>query len=239
MAKSRPTDFGVCLRSLYEKRGYNATTFSEEVLGTTLPYLRGVEIGKDKPFTDELMERVVAKLKLSGIESETLKDLALKYRNPQAWKIKHAPEIPGKIRLKQAEAIGEGERIPVVSYVSAGETAIAYGDSGYPVGQGMDYIARPEGIKDPHAYGLIIRGNSMAPILPNGTLVVAVTNIQAKQGDVVICRERKEGKVYIKLLKRLDDVVVLESTNPQAHDPLIFKTEDVLLLHKVLWVKMP
>lgn len=233
------TDFGVCLRSLYEKKGYTPASFAQKILNKSLQYLLGVEKGRDKPFQEELTEKIISKLKLTEEEAGTLRDLALKYRNPQAWKIKHAPEIPGKIRLRPAEVIGEGERIPIISYVSAGETAVAYGDSGYPVGQGMDYIARPEGIKDPHAYGLIIRGNSMAPVLPNGTLVVAVTNVQAKQGDVVICRERKEGKVYIKLLKRLDDVVVLESTNPQAHDPLIFKTEDVLILHKVLWVKMP
>ena len=147
---------------------------------------------------------------------------------------KAPPEVPGKIPLRQPETIGEGDTIPIISYVSAGETEVAYGDAGYPAGEGIDRMARPEGVTDPHAYGLIVKGNSMLPTMPEGTVVVVSTRIKPKEGQVVICREKLQGKVYIKLLKRLDNVVVLESTNLQDHDPLVFQREDIYFMHPVV-----
>ncbi|MCQ4574561.1 MAG: XRE family transcriptional regulator [Candidatus Brocadiales bacterium] len=144
------------------------------------------------------------------------------------------PDIPGKIPLKQPETIGEGDTIPIISYVSAGDTEVAYGDAGYPAGEGIDRMVRPEGVTDQHAYGLIVKGDSMLPMMPDGTVVVAVTNKRAKEGNVVICRAKESGKVYIKLLKRLDHIVVLESTNMQAHDPLAFQREDIYFMHPVV-----
>ena len=91
---------------------------------------------------------------------------------------------------------------------------------------------------DPHAYALIVKGDSMMPAMPQGTIVVAVTDRTAKEGDVVICREKVSDKVYIKLLSRLGDTVVLESTNRQEHDPLTFKREDIHFMHPVVsWNK--
>jgi phage repressor protein C with HTH and peptisase S24 domain len=150
--------------------------------------------------------------------------------------------IPKRVGFKQAEGVMEtvretSETIPIISHVSAGETEVPYGDAGYPVGYGIDEIRRPDGVGDPHAYALLVRGNSMAPFLPEGSLVVTVTNTPARVGDVVICRERTTGKVYIKQLKRTDGILVLESFNTQDHDPLVFKKEDVSLLHPCVWFR--
>lgn len=143
-----------------------------------------------------------------------------------------------KVSLKQAAGIGEASDIlPVAGYVSVGETDVVYGDAGYPSGHGIDEIRRPDGVTDPHAYGLFVDGNSMTPFLPEGSLVVAVTDTPARAGDVVICREKTTGKVYIKHLRRNGDIVVLESFNTQGHDPLTFKKEDISFLHPCVWFK--
>lgn len=143
-----------------------------------------------------------------------------------------------RVGFEQAEEVREtSETIPVISYVSAGETEVPYGDAGYPAGYGIDEIRRPDGVSDPRAYALFVRGNSMAPFLPEDSIVVAVTNTPARLGDVVICRERTTGKVYIKQLRRIDNILVLESFNTQDHDPLIFKKEDVSLLHPCIWFR--
>lgn len=148
-------------------------------------------------------------------------------------------KVPRRVGFKQAEGVRETSEtaIPIISYVSAGETEVPYGDAGYPVGYGIDEIRRPDGVGDPSAYALLVRGNSMVPFLPEDSLVVVVTNTPARVGDVVICRERTTGKVYIKQLKRTDGILVLESFNTQDHDPLVFKKEDVSLLHPCVWFK--
>ena len=146
--------------------------------------------------------------------------------------------IPRRVGIKQAEEVRETlETIPIISYVSAGEIEVPYGDAGYPVGYGIDEIRRPDGVTDPNAYALFVKGNSMAPFLPEDSLVVVVTNTPAKAGDVVICRERTTGKGYVKQLRRTDSVLVLESFNTQDHDPLIFRKEDVSLLHPRVWFR--
>ena len=148
------------------------------------------------------------------------------------------PEIPGKIPLKQAVGVGEGETIAVF-YVSAGETDIAYTDAGYPAGQGIEEMPRPPGCSDPNAYGVIVKGNSMTPALPEGTSLVAEPGTKAQVGDVVVCREKQGDKVYIKELKRLDDGVILESYNRQEHDPLFFKIEDIYFIHPCFHIVRP
>ncbi|MCP4256019.1 MAG: S24 family peptidase [Planctomycetes bacterium] len=115
---------------------------------------------------------------------------------------------------------------------------MSYGDAGYPAGHGIDKMQRPKGVTDPHAYGLIVKGDSMMPALPEGTVVVARTNEKARVGDIVICREKKTDKVYIKLLKHNGQTVVLESFNMQEHDPLIFQQGDLYFMHPVVsWNK--
>jgi phage repressor protein C with HTH and peptisase S24 domain len=143
-----------------------------------------------------------------------------------------------KVRLKQAEGIGEAsDTLSVISSVSAGNTKVNYGDTGYPSSRGVDEIKRPDGIGDPHAYALYVEGDSMSPFLPEGSLVVAVTDTPAKVGDIVICQERTTEKVYIKHLQRKADIIVLQSFNPQEHDPLVFKEEDATFLHPCIWFK--
>ena len=139
---------------------------------------------------------------------------------------------------KEAEGTGEvSDTLPVFGYVSAGETEVAYGEAGCPVGDVIDEINRPNGVTDSHAYALLIKGNSMEPFLPEGSLVVAVTNVPARVGDIVICHTKPTGKAYIKHLRRNGDIMVLESFNTQAHDPLTLKKEEMSFMHPCVWFK--
>lgn len=147
-------------------------------------------------------------------------------------------KLDGKISLEQAEEVRETfGSIPIISYVSAGETKVAYDDAGYPVGYGIGKIRRPDGVTDPYAYALFVKGDSMTPFLPDGSIVVAVTNVPAKAGDIVVCREKMTEKVYIKHLRRSDDITVLESFNTQDNDPLTFKKGDISFMHPCVWFK--
>lgn len=152
--------------------------------------------------------------------------------------IERPEDFPGKIRLTQPDRVAEVNPIPLVGYVSAGETDVAYGDAGYPTGHGIGEIGRPPGLDDPHAYAVIIRGDSMCPAYPEGTIAFIDTTQKPKVKDIVICRERITGKVYIKELKRQDDnSVVLASFNEQEHDPMVFNVKNLYFIHKCVWFK--
>lgn len=130
--------------------------------------------------------------------------------------------------------------IPVVGLVAAGETDIAYDDAGLPVGGSIDEpLDRLPDVTDEHAYGLIISGNSMLPGYPRGTKVVVCPSEKVKSGDLVICRLRSTGKVYIKEIAFSSGMVILKSHNTTAYEPVAVPKEDVLFCHKVVWAKRP
>ncbi|MDI6760807.1 MAG: XRE family transcriptional regulator [Candidatus Brocadiaceae bacterium] len=139
------------------------------------------------------------------------------------------------------------QNIPVVGYVAAGETEIAYDDAGLPVGGSIDEpLERLPDVTDEHAYGLTVSGNSMLPGYPRGTKVVVCPSEKVRSGDLVICRLRSTGKVYIKEIAFVGSgpaassgMVVLKSHNTTAHEPMVVPREDILFCHKVVWTKRP
>lgn len=132
-------------------------------------------------------------------------------------------------------------RIPIVGYVAAGETDIAYDDAGLPVGGSIDEpLERLPDVIDEHAYGLTVSGNSMLPGYPRGTKVIVSPAEKVKSGDLVICRLRSTGKVYIKEIAFTPSgMVVLKSHNMTAYEPVVVPREDILFCHKVVWSKRP
>lgn len=130
--------------------------------------------------------------------------------------------------------------INIIGLVSAGETEIAYDDAGLPVGGSIEEpLERPYDVKDAHTYGLLIEGNSMLPGYPKGTKVVVCPSETVKTGDIVICRLRSTGKVYIKEIKFQGDVVILSSHNTTSYPPMAVPQKDILFCHKVVWARRP
>jgi phage repressor protein C with HTH and peptisase S24 domain/DNA-binding XRE family transcriptional regulator len=153
-------------------------------------------------------------------------------------------------KVKAAQYIGVSEsyttglqlpNIPVVGYVAAGETDIAYTDAGLPVGGSIDEpLERLPDVVDEHAYGLVLSGNSMLPGYPRGTKVIVCPSEKVKSGDLVICRLRSTGKVYIKEIAFTPSgVVVLKSHNVTAYEPIVASREDIMFCHKVVWARRP
>ncbi len=132
-------------------------------------------------------------------------------------------------------------QIPVVGYVAAGETEIAYDDAGLPVGGSIDEpLERLPDVKDEHAYGLVVTGNSMLPGYPKGTKVIVCPCEKVKTGDIVICRLHSTSKVYIKEIAFTNSsMVILKAHNVTAYEPIVVPRDDILFCHKVVWSKRP
>ena len=124
--------------------------------------------------------------------------------------------------------------LPVVSLAQGGPKGF-FDDQGYPAGEGFKRVKRPYDVRDPHAYGVEIRGDSMAPKYEEGDIVIASPRKQVVSGDYCVVKTR-QGEVMVKRVRFRDGMVILESLNP-AYEPILLKKKDVAFCHRIVWVK--
>lgn len=126
--------------------------------------------------------------------------------------------------------------IPVIGYVAAGETDIAFTDAGLPTGAGLpgeEPIARWPGAGD-HSYALRITGESMLPLCPPGTTIVVDPDRTPRGGEPAIC-QTTEGKTYFKIVQfETSGRVRLVSTNAAAAPEMTLQRSQVRRLQKVI-----
>ncbi|MBM4033656.1 MAG: helix-turn-helix domain-containing protein [Planctomycetes bacterium] len=125
--------------------------------------------------------------------------------------------------------------IPVIGYVAAGETDIAFTDAGLPVGAGLpgeEPVARWPGAGH-HSYALRVSGESMLPLCPPGTTIVIDPDRTPRSGEPAIC-QTIEGKSYFKLIHfETSGRVRLVSTNATQPE-IILQRSHVRRLQKVV-----
>ncbi len=138
------------------------------------------------------------------------------------------------VRVPQEE---KRELLPVLGHVSAGKLDIVWTDAGFPVGEGLYKIERPEWLKDKNAFGLEVRGDSMYPPFAPGTVIVADTKAQVVNRDMIICRV-KSLEAYWKIYSERAGMVTLESVNPGV-PAMTFKKEEILYKYKVVQILPP
>lgn len=126
------------------------------------------------------------------------------------------------------------QRINVVGHVAAdGTTNIAYDDAGLPVGGSLEEpILRPEGVTDPQAYALIIKGDSMFPLIRDGKKVVVCPNDKPGDGDIAIVKVKSTGKVYVKRIVFTKEGVILQSFNPN-YESMAVPLDDITYCYPV------
>jgi phage repressor protein C with HTH and peptisase S24 domain len=124
---------------------------------------------------------------------------------------------------------------PVVGTAQLGPDGF-WAETDHPTGHGDGYVDVPT--RDPNAYALRVRGDSMAPAIRNGWLVVVEPNHQAVTGELVlVCTN--DGRCMIKelLADRTDDVY-LGSVN-QDHKPITLQRSEITKLHYVGFIAPP
>ena len=123
---------------------------------------------------------------------------------------------------------GTRKEAPIISWASAG-TSNSFEDQGLAV----DHV--PTSCKDPNCYALTIEGDSMLPRFEPGDVVVAMPNVEARNGDLVIAKVQ-DGSAYFKIYHRKGangDMVQLTSYNDQRYPPMEFHRSELLFLHPV------
>jgi phage repressor protein C with HTH and peptisase S24 domain/transcriptional regulator with XRE-family HTH domain len=126
--------------------------------------------------------------------------------------------------------------VPLIGYVAAGETNVAFTDAGLPAGVGLpgeEPVPRWQGLGE-HAYALRIKGESMMPLCPPGSTVVVDPDRTPREGEPAIC-QTTEDKTYFKLLSfEPRGGVRLVSTNPAVAPDIVLARSQVRWLQKVV-----
>ena len=131
-----------------------------------------------------------------------------------------------------AEVVGEvrsGARIPVVGTAQLGDNG-HFVELEYPAGHGDGYNDLPS--RDPCAYAVRCRGDSMSPRIKHGEYVIVEPGTEAQPGDEVLVKAT-DGRVMVKqFLYRRDGRVHLVSVN-DAHPSIAIEEDAIESLHYV------
>ncbi len=105
-------------------------------------------------------------------------------------------------------------------------------------GEVVDYVPRASGLADsPNAFALYVIGDSMSPRYEPGDMIFVDPERDVRAGDDVVVEvagknSEPEGCYIKRLIRRTSQKLVLKQFNPNRE--LIFKTEKVLAVHRIL-----
>ena len=209
------TSIGSRIRESRENKGLDQSILSKE-LGVTTRTLQRWEKGEQIPDAVSVLRiaeatEVQPQWILSG-EGETYikKGLTLKGKLPQA-------DLPN-VRLRQ---------VPLLSSVPAGKPILNFDE---------DIIEKNitvDDVRDPDAFALTVKGNSMSPRIENDDIVVVSPRQEARSGD--ICVIRANGEDTLKRVKYEDGFVQLIPLN-SSYEPIMLKKKEVDFIWKVVKV---
>lgn len=115
--------------------------------------------------------------------------------------------------------------LPLISAVPAGKVATMF----HP--DYVDEYVTVDDVKDPQAFALRVKGNSMSPRIEDGDVVVVSPSAEAGNGD--ICVVRVDGEDTLKKVKFEGSYIHLIPLNPDF-EPVTVKKKDVNFVWKVV-----
>ncbi|MCF5727098.1 XRE family transcriptional regulator [Aeromonas veronii] len=148
-------------------------------------------------------------------------------------------QVPGFHNVEPA-VIPQGKRIPVISYVQAGnwremcEQATTFDGN-------VEYVSASIDI-GPRGFGLWLRGNSMTPIFNEGDLVIVDPDESPRPGDYVVAKNGSEGATFKKYRPRgidengqeVFELVPLNDDYPPMHsDRQYIEIIGVMVEHRI------
>lgn len=98
-----------------------------------------------------------------------------------------------------------------------------------------DRISRPFDVRDPRAYGVRVRGDSMVPRYNPGDTLVISPNSTVDDGDEAYVT-LLSGERLLKIARRAGEGWILESYNP-AHPARFVGRAEIGTIHRILWIR--
>jgi len=117
--------------------------------------------------------------------------------------------------------------LPLLSSVPGGAPSLMF----HP--EHVEKYITVDDIHDSGAFALEVKGNSMAPRIEDGDIIVVSPKLDARSGDICVVRVSDEDTV--KRIKIDDTLVYLIPLNPE-YEPMAVKKRDVTFMWKVVKV---
>lgn len=130
------------------------------------------------------------------------------------------------------EPASEPRGIPVVGTTQGGPDH-EWVEMGYPAGFGDEYITMTS--RDPHAYALRVRGNSMSPRIREGEVILVEPTTTAEAGDDVVVRT-VDGQVMVKTLVSTRNGETILDSIAKDYDRIVLRQEKIEWMHPVMGV---
>jgi phage repressor protein C with HTH and peptisase S24 domain len=221
---------GERIKRLRSFRGLTCAELAKRI-GCTRPYLSAVENGR-YPVSNKILRKLSQALNVTPDFFVSTGEPALEDTETLTREM-----VKRKMAERSRETVGAGPRssarsIPVVSITAAGRPLAAFDD--YPAGTGSDYIDCPRDITDENAFALQINGDSMEPVIPDGSTVIVAPNMIPREGKPVVAK-LENGDVTCKVFQRRGENVILAPYNPQ-HDVQIYSVRDLQWVYPVMKV---
>jgi repressor LexA len=115
--------------------------------------------------------------------------------------------------------------LPLVSSVPAGKLSSMF----HP--DYVDDYVTVDDVKDPGAFALKVKGNSMSPRIEDGDIVVVSPHLEVHSGDICVIRVHDEDT--LKKVKFEGNYIHLVPLNPEF-EPVTVKKKDVNFIWKVI-----
>lgn len=132
------------------------------------------------------------------------------------------------------EEVEVSQTIPLIDLTGASPDKLYDSNSRLKV-KGLCRIDRPSDLMDEDAYAAIVSGESMAPALRDGDVVIVSPAQQYRDDDIAIVGLRSQ-ELLLRKIMNMDGMLLLESSNPSMGARLI-NPADALFVHPVLWVR--
>ncbi|MBX3474635.1 MAG: LexA family transcriptional regulator [Planctomycetes bacterium] len=221
---------GERIKRLRSFRGLTCAELAKRI-GCTRPYLSAVENGR-YPVSTKILRKLSQSLNVTpdffvATDEPNLEDTESLTRDM----------LNRKMAERSREAVGAGQRagsrmIPLVSVTAAGRPLAAFDD--YPTGSGSEYVDCPRDVMDENAFALKISGDSMEPVIPDGSTIILAPNMVPREGKPVVVK-LENGDVTCKVYQRRGENVILAPYNPQ-HDVQIFSVRELQWIYPVMKV---
>lgn len=118
-------------------------------------------------------------------------------------------------------------RLPLLSSVPGGVPNLIF----HP--DYVDKYVTVDDIRDEQAFALEVKGNSMAPRIEDGDIIIVSPRLEARSGDICVVRVQDEDTV--KKIKIEETFLHLIPLNPEF-EPWVVKQKDVTFMWRVIKV---
>jgi len=204
----RNNRIGAIIRSWIEAREWKQKQLAE-MLGIKPPSLSQMLSGRI-PFPKDKLMKTVALLAPSPEDAEQIKKIFLGENENSA-----TPPLPPPTASQQLSPATRLDSVPVISFAQAAgyEPALEPIDD-YAKGCSDETALFSQEIR-PGYFALNVEGDSMAPDFPHGTVILVAGGEFPQRGDVVVAKLR-DGQVVVKRYFRHNNMITLESINPEG-----------------------